>query len=528
MARHDAEAQAVQAGGAPSLPPLTQPTGELPKIPTEASGPAETVVVAAADGVFSERSDDSVPSRFDSPVPSSLPAADDPFAISDAQSRFDRPDAQSGFDRPDAQSGFDRPDAQSRFDRTAAMSSVGSDRDRIDLTADADVDLVAVETDLGRPGRDDAPTNPFDDPTDAGQFGASPRAVAGRPFERAGSMADGGDQTMAMGVSAAAARQSAGRGVGTDIDGPADFGQAPRGSSRPERRPDADARLQDTEFKLADKRRKQKPKEPNRLLLALAMGLVLLAGVAVAWFLTRDGGDETEVADGTEVAATEPESASQQQPEETLPAADPEPQVDVPTLFFEAAQTGPLQQGETYSIELYGEPEGSMLQVVVDDIQQGVPDVQLPDLILPAGRHSLYIDITNGAEVAQSTRVDVYVLGDLPPRGYRANLSSVDIQNEGWVEAVRQFDEFRAAGHEGLQLAPLSDGYWNIFVGDLGEDRAAAQNYCESFGLAVPDQCFPTYFEGGPAPAETTDTTAAEAMEDGADGSSSSTTAAGG
>ena len=103
------------------------------------------------------------------------------------------------------------------------------------------------------------------------------------------------------------------------------------------------------------------------------------------------------------------------------------------------------------------------------------------------------------------------------------------------MQAIRQFDEYRAAGHDALQLLPISPGYWNLFIGGLGEDRAAAQTYCESFNLAVPDQCFPTYYE--PTAADTTATTAAEATDDAmtdedpdamADEDTTSTTVAGG
>ncbi len=307
-------------------------------------------------------------------------------------------------------------------------------------------------------------------------------------------------------------------------------------------------RLQDTEFKLAGKRQKQKPKEPNKLLLGLAVGLVVLVGVAVAYLLTRGDGTTTEVADAAPEAGVSTDDTEAAPLEDAAPAADadvpaaePEPVVDEPTLFFDEAQTAPLREGETYSIDLVGEPEGSLLQVVVDERPQGSPDAVLPDLILPAGRHSLYIQITNGAEVTSSTPVDVYVLGPEPVLGYRANLSSVDMQTEGWAEAIRQFDEYRAAGHEGLQLAPLTPGYWNIFIGGLGEDRSdvsGVTEYCGSFELEVPVDCFADFYEptgaatGDGATDDTTDTTvdamtdddSTDAMTDG----DTSTTVAGG
>jgi hypothetical protein len=241
------------------------------------------------------------------------------------------------------------------------------------------------------------------------------------------------------------------------------------------------------------------------------MALVVLTGAGVAYLLTRDGGDEVAV-DEADSAELQPEGAVAEAPVEAAPEVDPEPVVDEPTLFFDDADLGPLQQNTTYSIDLVGEPEGSMLQVVVDDIPQGEPDTLLPDLILPGGRHTLHVNIINGDVVAASTPVNVYVLADPPIAGYRANLASVDPVTEGWQEAIRRFDEFRDAGHEGLQLYPISEGYWNIFVQGFGDDRSSVVEYCERFNLEVPNDCFPVEYEvsdagatadGGAATSET-------------------------
>ncbi|MEM9655546.1 MAG: hypothetical protein AAGA65_25900 [Actinomycetota bacterium] len=326
------------------------------------------------------------------------------------------------------------------------------------------------------------------------------------------------------------------------MDQPMGGGFGDPGAPAPGRRPgggrprggDRRDRPQDTEFKLADKRPRQKPKEPNRFLLAAGLAAILLLGAAAAWYFTRDTTADEVATGDTEQAVTE--STDTTEPATPEATVAPEPLVNEPTLFFDAATAGPLQQGETYSIDLVGEPDGSLLQVVVDDIPQGEPDVLLPDLILPAGRHTIYIQITNGAEVSQSTPIELYVLGDPPPQGFRANLSSVDMQTEGWAEAIRQFDEYRAAGHEALQIRPISPGYYNLFIGGLGEDRSAAVAYCESFSLAVPDQCFPTYFEPTEADAaattgstdESTDAMTDEDPDAMADEDTTSTTVAGG
>ncbi|MEM7272556.1 MAG: hypothetical protein AAF547_05700 [Actinomycetota bacterium] len=470
----------------PSLPPLRQPTGEHPRIPERVS-PEDTVVVAggeSAAGVFGHPRGKSDGARRLSAVPDPGAAApdDEPMPPDPMPTAFPPPDDAPWADpMPAVPSAF--PEDQTEVDGYAAIGAATTG------------EVNAMDSyDFGN------------EPQSPAMAAAGPRrapADGTRPMARPGPSGYG--------------------------DGPPGRGVRPVGIDRP----------QDTEFKLADnRRRRQKPKEPNRALLGLGLAAIVLAGLAAAWFLTRDGGDES--ADDAAVAT----EADQAAVETTLPATPavteaPEPVVSEPTLFFDAATAGPLQQGETYSIDLVGEPDGSLLQVVVDDIPQGQPDALLPDLILPAGRHSLFIEITNGVDVSSSTPIELYVLGDPPPVGWRVNLSSVDMQTEGWAEAIRQFDEFRAAGHEGLQLLPLSPGFWNIFISGFGEDRGAAQGYCESFNLAVPDECFPVYFEGAPA-ADTPDTQAedttaddgamtdgeGDAMTDGED--TTSTTAAGG
>lgn len=373
--------------------------------------------------------------------------------------------------------------------------------------------LGRFEADLASPKTDQSATDPFPGGQDypaADDFGTpsdfeSSSAPRTRSFQAAApataaiptarrELADG--QGAPRG-SSRAARQSAPQ----DARGDARTRAAAAG--RPKREFDTDPRdrLQDTEFKLADKRRKQKPKEPNKLLLGMALALVVLVGVAVAWVLSQDDSaptgetaaeqtDQDQAGDATALEDAAP-------PQVTAP---PEPEVDEPTLFFDDAAAGPLLAGEKYSIDLVGEPEGSMLQVVVDELPQGNPATVVPDLILPEGRHTIYVQITNGGDSTASTPVEVYVLGEPPVQGYRANLASVDKVTEGWAEAVNRFDGFAAAGHEGLKLYPISDGYWNIFVGGLGEERSAANEYCETFGLEVPNECFGAYLDPADLP----------------------------
>lgn len=525
----------MPAGRASSLPPLNQSTGELPKVPSQISADAEapshpgfaapgaevptgdnTVVVApSSGGVFAEQRTEQ--SGFDAPMPSALPPMDDPVEqVVDATGVIPAMPAVDGLSE-------------------------------IDLT-DGGLQREGIRGDLSptNPFPDTPSTFPGTDPDPEAPRAPETRSFDGQPMAAAGAI--GG--AAAFGAPADArnappAMDQPAMGVPMDRQGAhqrrsgPNPGVGPAAAGRPRRSADADAanRLQDTEFKLADKRRKQKPKEPNKLILGLAAALVVLVGVAVAFLLTRgdDATNDQVAAEGDPSTDDVPEAAALDDasaPPEVATTV-PEIQVDEPTLVFEAAQTGPLRQGDTYSIDLLGEPEGALLQVVVDGLPQGDPAPQLPDLILPAGRHSLVIQITNGAEQSLSTPAEVYVIGDPPPAGYRVNLSSVDMQAEGWVDAIRQFDEFRAAGHEGLQLAPISPGFWNIFVGGLGEEQAAALSYCESFGLAVPDECFGVLVEPSDAAGSTATTvaegaedttTTVEAMED----STTVTTAAGG
>jgi hypothetical protein len=527
-----------------NLPPLQQPTGDIPRIPVDDIAPDDTVTIPASgdDGVFGEnRGQDTTSGR---PL-RAVTSADTPQAFGDLtngeplSTGDERDRAQAELRAADPRSartaGREIPSALPEFDDVPTEAPVeavtqAKDQalDRADAMADRAGDVIGDRDDVAdRTGAYAAVGAAAVGTAAVGAAGAAAMTgdvasgMAGRdPFEVA-------NQSPAL-TAAGRTRQNPPVDATRPMDqsmGGGGFGDPRAAGAAPTRRPDSGRprgerrdRPQDTEFKLADNRPRQKPKEPNRFLLFAGLGVVLLLGAAAAWYFTR-GGDDTDqvataettetddiVAESTGDATTATDPAT---PEATVA---PEPLVNEPTLFFDAATTGPLQQGETYSIDLVGEPEGSMLQVVVDDIPQGTPDLLLPDLILPAGRHTIYIQMTNGAEVSQSTPVELYVLGDAPPQGFRANLSSVDMQTEGWTEAIRQFDEYRAAGHDALQLLPISPGYWNLFIGGLGEERTAAQTYCESFNLAVPDQCFPTYYE--PTAADTTATTAADATDD--------------
>jgi hypothetical protein len=381
-----------------------------------------------------------------------------------------------------------------------------------DLPTSAAPGSVSPTSVIGRPPMpdDQSVTNPFPEPEPLVQSGPPPRPVpdpVADPIDGSTGARPPG-QTPFPGEPAAAPFRRTVAPTGRSrsaTDTPGGPGARPR-SDRFAQPVDAavDTPVRDTEFKLADRPGPQGD-GPNRLLLVGAMAAVVLIGAAV-WFLTRSGGgDAVEVADQSPSSSSEttvdpsgPTQESSQAGTDTATGAGTEPQVDEPTLVLAAAETGPLVSGEPYGIELYGEPEGALLQVVVDGIKQGSPAAGLPDLILPPGRHTLQVDIDDGATVVASTPVDVFVLGQAPNAGWRANLKSVNMVDEGWGEAIAAFDSFRAAGHEAVEVYPLVDGFWNIFVADFA-DRPAAIAYCESFGLSVPEECFAGEIEGPPA-----------------------------
>lgn len=489
-------------------PPVRRTT-DLPRIPADGVAPLDGPAAGdlaqpdASAGVFGQsRSDAGEPanrsrsgSRRAKPIPSALPEFDEQIPSADGEVAADPASAVG--DPELVGSGLHADDQQFAPVGAAAMSGGG-----------------AYEGfDGGAPGA---------------AAGYAPPADPARPMNAGGHVAEPGTGgTGGVGYGAPGPQGPRQAGPRPGVPGPDGHSSGadgrPRGGARRER-------AQDTEFKFADNRPRQRPKEPNRFLLALGLGAVLLLGAAAAWYFTRDSGDTDVAADEAGQVVTDTTVTTEPATPEATVA--PEPLVNEPTLFFEAATSGPLREGETYSIDLVGEPEGSLLQVVVDDIRQGEPDVLLPDLILPAGRHRIFIEMTNGTEVSQSTAVDLFVLGPPSPQGFAANLSSVDMQTEGWAEAIRRFDEYRAAGHESVQIRPISPGYYNIFVAGFGEDRSAAVAYCESFNLAVPDQCFPTYHESTASDtASTTESTDAMTDEDPdamADEDATSTTAAGG
>ncbi len=246
---------------------------------------------------------------------------------------------------------------------------------------------------------------------------------------------------------------------------------------------------------------KRKPKEPSKLVLGLSiLGVILVGAAAAYWYNGRDNTGGTP--SSTETVATEPTTAGTGDPvtATSQPPASPAATV-TPFVIFDEAAVGPITAGTPYNVAAGGGPASASYRLVVDEQPQAEPAATLAPATFTPGRHLLVIEITSPDANLKTDPVVVYAVGETPPKGYRANLASVNTgPTQGWGEAVRQFDEFVAAGHTQLKLMPsdpfpsLAPGYWNIFV-DGFADADAAKTYCTQFNLAIPDQCFVRLFD---------------------------------
>ena len=245
----------------------------------------------------------------------------------------------------------------------------------------------------------------------------------------------------------------------------------------------------------------------SRWMIPVAALLGVLALAAGYWVFVRNNDDSaTFAADSDDLAADlveedlEGDAATDAGSTGSADPAAPTVLSDSPVLTLEGAADGPLEVETQYEMSIEGVPNGSDYLVVVDDIPQEPALDYLPVLILPEGRHTISVTVTSGGQTANTNPVEVYVLAPGLTATHRANLSSVSIADQGWAEALKQFDEFRAAGHENLMLSPsdpypsLLPGFWNIYVAGFG-DHAAATAYCEQFELSIPDQCYPAPFD---------------------------------
>lgn len=281
-------------------------------------------------------------------------------------------------------------------------------------------------------------------------------------------------------------------------------GAAP--SRRPNRKPTKSSRTRASEAARVSKARQassRKPKEPSKVLLGAGLLAVLLAGFATAYFLTRDGSGDTSSETDAATLTSDPSSdttSAEAEGDANAAATSSEPAGPAtglpPVVIFDEAAIGPIDAGVSYSVAVGEGPGNAMYQLLVDGEAQADPAPELPPVVFAPGRHLLVVDITSPDGNVSTDPVLVYAVGELPAVTWRANLSSVNVETEGWAEAVRQFEDFVSAGHTELQLMPsdrfpaLTPGYWNLYIGGF-DDNAAATAYCEQYGLTVPDQCFP-------------------------------------
>ncbi|MGI9616277.1 MAG: protein kinase domain-containing protein [Acidimicrobiales bacterium] len=168
---------------------------------------------------------------------------------------------------------------------------------------------------------------------------------------------------------------------------------------------------------------------------------------------------------------------------------------------FDLGSDGPLDAGDSFDLDIQGASAGTRYRYVVDGAPVGTPTEDLAPFVADPGRYSMAIEVTQGDVVTTTPPVDLYVIGDLPAAGYRANLSSITAESENWATALDVYDRLVDQGHTDLQILPsdrfasLRGGFWNLFVTGFGDDRDASLAYCESFGLSLPDECFVSFFD---------------------------------
>lgn len=269
-------------------------------------------------------------------------------------------------------------------------------------------------------------------------------------------------------------------------------GRNPRPSSRPGRDGGGPSR---------SRNQARKPNDGPKALIGIGIAAVLLIGAGVYFFTRGSDGDDSslEAIQSEDTAGEGTEGAVSSAPQQTT--LEPEaPAATPPVVVFDEAAIGPIQAETEYAVSVSGGPQSAMYRLLVDGEPQAEPAAELPPASFAPGRHLLVIEITSPEGDHSTDPVLVYAVGGIPEPSYRANLSSVNVEEEGWAEAVRQFDEFVAAGHTDLELMPsdwfpsLLPGYWNLFIdGFANADEALA--YCAEFELAVPDECFAVHFD---------------------------------
>ncbi|MFV0259515.1 MAG: protein kinase domain-containing protein [Acidimicrobiales bacterium] len=219
----------------------------------------------------------------------------------------------------------------------------------------------------------------------------------------------------------------------------------------------------------------------RRLLVAVAVVLGLAAvGLAAGLTLPTDADD----------AATDPTGTAMS----VSGTAD-----TALALAFDEAADGPVRSGESYTLTVDGADPAAGYRLIEDG--SAVAEGSGPFTYTPVrGRHELQLESSTDPAV-RSAPLELYAIGELPPAGYRVNLASVPNGPGNWPVALARFDELVAAGHTDLELLPsdwfpnLTPGYWNLFVPGFGDQPTLGVAYCDSFGLAVPDDCFTSFFD---------------------------------
>lgn len=174
---------------------------------------------------------------------------------------------------------------------------------------------------------------------------------------------------------------------------------------------------------------------------------------------------------------------------------------DGPQLNFARAAIGPLRAGERYTLDVIDGPDQARYRILVDgqpvtDLEESVP-IYFPE----TGRYAVQLEIETPDEERTTTEqavtppVEVYVSGDGPEPGYRANLASIRSLPENWPQALDLYDKLVSDGHTELKLNLSTRAeedslpFWNYYVDGFGDDQAEAEAYCKRFGLDA-DSCF--------------------------------------
>lgn len=249
----------------------------------------------------------------------------------------------------------------------------------------------------------------------------------------------------------------------------------------------------------------------------LSVAVVALASAGLAGFAllsTSDRGTATEsppasISAGQTIAPLFEPTVASPAPETTVEEATVETTAPIDSgppeplqLTFARAEVGPLRIGEPYVVRIDGGLGDASYRIVIDG--QAVTDAAArpPPFFPEAGRHQLQVQAITDRRVQLSNAVEIYVAHQPPTSGYRANLSSIRSEPANWPEALRQFDQMVLDGHADLKISVSNRTeanrlrpYWNYYVDGFGEDKVAAQQYCDERDLDE-DQCFVSMVSG--------------------------------